>query len=42
MIGWILHACGRDPTVMNGAVMKNFATPDAPFATAWSGAAMCS
>ena len=24
MIGWILHACGRDPTVMNGAVMKNF------------------
>lgn len=34
MIGWILHACGRDPTVMNGAVMKNFATPDAPFASA--------
>ena len=25
MIGWILHACGRDPTVMNGAAMKNFA-----------------
>ena len=24
MIGWILHACGRDPTVMNGAAMKNF------------------
>ena len=24
MIGWILHATGRDPTVMNGAVMKNF------------------
>jgi UDP-N-acetylmuramate--alanine ligase len=37
MIGWILHACGRDPTVMNGAVMKNFATPDAPFATALVG-----
>jgi UDP-N-acetylmuramate--alanine ligase len=34
MIGWILHACGRDPTVMNGAVMKNFASPDAPFASA--------
>lgn len=38
MIGWILHACGRDPTVMNGAVMKNFATPDAPFASALVGA----
>jgi UDP-N-acetylmuramate--alanine ligase len=37
MIGWILHACGRDPTVMNGAVMKNFVTPDAPFATALVG-----
>jgi UDP-N-acetylmuramate--alanine ligase len=38
MIGWILHACGRDPTVMNGAVMKNFATADAPFASALVGA----
>ncbi|MEG3182306.1 UDP-N-acetylmuramate--L-alanine ligase [Sphingomonas sp. LT1P40] len=37
MIGWIMHATGRDPTVMNGAVMKNFATPDAPFATALVG-----
>jgi UDP-N-acetylmuramate--alanine ligase len=37
MIGWILHACGRDPTVMNGAVMKNFAAPDAPFASALVG-----
>jgi UDP-N-acetylmuramate--alanine ligase len=37
MVGWILHAVGRDPTVMNGAVMKNFATPDAPFATALVG-----
>jgi hypothetical protein len=37
MIGWILHACGRDPTVMNGAVMKNFVTADAPFATALVG-----
>lgn len=38
MIGWILHATGRDPTVMNGAVMTNFATPDAPFASALVGA----
>lgn len=38
MIGWILHACGKSPTVMNGAVMKNFATPDAPFASALVGA----
>ena len=37
MIGWIFHALGRDPTVMNGAVMKNFATPDAPFASALIG-----
>ena len=37
MIGWILHACGRDPTVMNGAVMKNFASEDAPFASALVG-----
>ncbi|MFM7027648.1 MAG: glutamate ligase domain-containing protein [Chakrabartia sp.] len=37
MIGWILHALGKDPTVMNGAVMKNFATPDAPFASALVG-----
>jgi UDP-N-acetylmuramate--alanine ligase len=37
MIGWILSATGRDPTVMNGAVMKNFATPDAPFASALVG-----
>jgi UDP-N-acetylmuramate--alanine ligase len=37
MIGWILHQAGKDPTVMNGAVMKNFATPDAPFASALVG-----
>ena len=30
MIGWILHACHRQPTVMNGAVMKNFATRYCP------------
>ncbi|WP_439955495.1 hypothetical protein, partial [Klebsiella pneumoniae] len=33
----ILHALGRDPTVMNGAVMKNFVTSDAPFASALVG-----
>jgi UDP-N-acetylmuramate--alanine ligase len=34
MIGWIMTAAGRDPTIMNGAVMKNFVAPDAPFAAA--------
>ena len=38
MIGWILHVTGRDPTVMNGAVMKNFVRADAPFASALVGA----
>jgi UDP-N-acetylmuramate--alanine ligase len=38
MIGWILHAVGRDPTVMNGAVMKNFVDADTPFASALVGA----
>lgn len=37
MIGWILHALGRDPTVMNGAIMKNFVSPDQPFASALVG-----
>ena len=37
MIGWILSDCGLDPTVMNGAVMINFASPDAPFASALAG-----
>jgi UDP-N-acetylmuramate--alanine ligase len=37
MIGCILHAVGRDPTVMNGAVMKNFVAPDRPFASALVG-----
>src|SRR6201996_9645182 len=37
MIGWILSATGRDPTVMNGAVMKNFAHAGAPFASALVG-----
>lgn len=26
MIGWILDQVGRDPTIMNGAVMKNYGT----------------
>jgi UDP-N-acetylmuramate--alanine ligase len=38
MIGWILHQAGRDPTMMNGAVMKNFAGADALFASALVGA----
>lgn len=37
MIGWILHAADREPTVMNGAVMKNFARSEAPFASALVG-----
>ncbi|MEO7603077.1 MAG: Mur ligase family protein [Sphingomicrobium sp.] len=37
MVGWILHACHRQPTVMNGAVMKNFVTNSAPFASALVG-----
>ena len=37
MIGWMLYACSRQPTVMNGAVMKNFASPDSPFASALVG-----
>jgi UDP-N-acetylmuramate--alanine ligase len=37
MIAWILHSSGLEPTVMNGAVMKNFATSDAPFASALVG-----
>ena len=37
MIGWILHACHRQPTVMNGAVMKKFISPAAPFASALVG-----
>ena len=37
MIAWILHRAGRAPTVMNGAVMKNFADADHPFASALIG-----
>jgi UDP-N-acetylmuramate--alanine ligase len=34
MIGWMLAALGRDPTIMNGAVMKNFTGPENAFASA--------
>lgn len=34
MAGWILHHASRDPTIMNGAIMKNFITPQIPFAGA--------
>ena len=37
MIAWILHRAGREPTVMNGAVMRNFADADHPFASALIG-----
>jgi UDP-N-acetylmuramate--alanine ligase len=38
MAGWILHQAGLKPTIMNGAVMKNFAGADSPFASAVVGA----
>ncbi|UAB77354.1 UDP-N-acetylmuramate--alanine ligase [Erythrobacter sp. SCSIO 43205] len=34
MIAWILADVGHDPTVMNGAVMKNFVDEANPFASA--------
>jgi UDP-N-acetylmuramate--alanine ligase len=37
MLGWILQVAGREPTIMNGAVMKNFVTADSPFASAQVG-----
>lgn len=39
MIAWILSDAGYDPTVMNGAVMKNFASAENPFASARVGSA---
>lgn len=41
MIGWILHRAGRSPTVMNGAVMRNFSGADNPYASALPGGAGC-
>ena len=37
MLGWMLHTMHRQPTVMNGAVMKNFVSPETPFASALVG-----
>jgi UDP-N-acetylmuramate--alanine ligase len=34
MIAWLLHEAGKAPTVINGAVMKNFVTPEMPYASA--------
>ncbi len=34
MLGWIMHDSGRAPTIMNGAVMKNFVSEQTPFASA--------
>jgi len=34
MIAWLLREAGKAPTVINGAVMKNFITPETPFASA--------
>ncbi len=34
MIAWLLDQAGRDPTVINGAVMVNYATDGAAFASA--------
>ena len=34
MLGWIMAEAHRDPTIMNGAVMKNFVTPASLFASA--------
>ncbi|MFN6934210.1 MAG: Mur ligase family protein, partial [Tsuneonella sp.] len=37
MLGWIMHATGRAPTIMNGAVMKNFVSDENSFASAQIG-----
>ena len=37
MTGWIMDRAGTDPTIMNGAVMKNFVSLDVPFASARAG-----
>ncbi len=39
MAGWILHDTGLTPTLVNGAVMKNFVSPAQPFASALAGSA---
>ncbi len=37
MIGYVLQQVGKNPTVMNGAVFRNFQTEDTPYATALVG-----
>jgi UDP-N-acetylmuramate--alanine ligase len=37
MIGWVLHSAGKNPTIMNGADMKNFVAVNSPFASALIG-----
>jgi len=37
MAGWILHKAGLQPTIVNGANMKNFMSADQPFASSVSG-----
>jgi UDP-N-acetylmuramate--alanine ligase len=37
MAGWILTAAGLDPTIVNGAEMRNFISADLPFASARTG-----
>ena len=34
MLGWILHSAEKNPTIMNGADMKNFIDVASPFASA--------
>ena len=41
MLGWIMSATARAPTIMNGAVMKNFVSDDEPFASAVVGSGEC-
>lgn len=37
MIGYVLQAAGKTPTVMNGAVFRNFQSAENPYATALTG-----
>ncbi|MGN3973371.1 glutamate ligase domain-containing protein [Tsuneonella sp. SYSU-LHT278] len=37
MLGWILQVAGFEPTIMNGAVMKNFVSEENPYASACVG-----
>ncbi len=39
MVAWLLHSAGLAPTVMNGAVMRNFASDADPFTSALIGSA---